>query len=78
MQTLAIFISQVKLLKEGKEIPAELEQQMKEGKTKESEEKEKVEGMNSELSSLRDKVRTGQEGHTYFTVCYDSIYACLF
>ena len=46
----------MKLLKEGKEIPADLDQQIKEGKMKEAEEKDKVEGLNTELSTLKDKV----------------------
>ena len=46
----------MKLLKEGKEIPPELEEQMKEGKMKDAEDKDKVEGLNTELASLRDKV----------------------
>ena len=47
---------QVKLLKEGKEIPPELEEQMREGKMKEAQGKEEVEGLNAELQTLRDKV----------------------
>ena len=46
----------MKLLKEGKEIPVDLDQQIKEGKMKEAEEKDKVEGLNTELSTLKDKV----------------------
>ena len=46
----------VKLLKEGKEIPPELEEQMREGKMKEAQGKEEVEGLNAELQTLRDKV----------------------
>ena len=47
---------QVKLLKEGKEIPPELEEQMREGKMKEDKGKEEVEGLSAELQTLRDKV----------------------
>jgi len=51
------------LLKEGKDIPADLQEKIQAGKDKEQQQAEKSDELNTELTSLREKVRKS------FTCC---------
>lgn len=45
------------MLKEGKDIPPDLQEKIQKGKEQELEKAEKVDGVQTELTTLRDKVR---------------------
>ena len=54
-------LDQVQLLKEGKDIPSELQDKIAAGKARDAEQQKQAADLDSELTTLRDKVRSQSE-----------------